>query len=94
MKKLIRPIIILAVGLAVAISSAACTYPLSRQASPVNTTGVAYFFQTTATPQPQEDKSEIGSTDGIAAMGFIIVLIVIVPILLRRQGWSNGKQKK
>jgi hypothetical protein len=43
-------------------------------------------LQPTTSPQPQ-DVSEIGSTDGIVAMVGIIVLIVIVPILLRRKEW-------
>jgi hypothetical protein len=36
----------------------------------------------------------VGSTDGIMLMAVVIVLIVIIPILLKRQVWSNGKEKK
>ena len=49
----------------------------------------AFYMQKTASPEPTGDVSEIGSTDGIVLMGVIIVLIVVVPILLRRKSWSN-----
>lgn len=32
-----------------------------------------------------EDQSEVGSTDGILIMSFVIVLIVVTPLLLRKQ---------
>jgi hypothetical protein len=41
-----------------------------------------------------EARDEAGSTDGIMLMAVVIVLIVIIPILIRRKAWSNGKQKK
>ena len=55
----------------------------------------------TATPTPQTDTivaaadavEDVGSTDGIMLMAVVIVLIVIIPILLRRSAWSNGKRK-
>jgi hypothetical protein len=49
----------------------------------------AFFAQSTTTPQV-EDVSEIGSTDGIVLMGVVIVMIVVVPILLRRKTWSEN----
>jgi hypothetical protein len=48
----------------------------------------ALYAQVTPTP-PVEDRSEVGSTDGIVLMGVIIVLIVVVPILLQRKSWSS-----
>ena len=76
-------------GLLIAIFSAALTHSVAVQSSRLGgNTGVVLFFQTTATPQP-EDESEIGSTDGIVAMGGIIVLIVVVPIFLRRKYWMR-----
>ena len=48
----------------------------------------ALYFQETPTSEG-EGVSEIGSTDGIVLMGIIIVLIVVVPILLRRKSWSD-----
>ena len=39
-----------------------------------------------ATPTPLvQDKSEIGSTDGILIMGIVIVVIVLVPVLFRNK---------
>ena len=48
----------------------------------------AFFFQTTPTPQPK-DLSKVGSTDGIAAMGVFIALIIVIPILLQRKFWMQ-----
>ncbi|MGD8405023.1 MAG: hypothetical protein PVJ21_15280 [Anaerolineales bacterium] len=55
----------------------------------------------TATPASQSSTmtaeaqalEEAGSTDGIMFVAVLIVLIVIIPILLRRQDWINGKRK-
>ena len=39
-----------------------------------------------ATPTPPaEDMSEVGSTDGIVIMGFVLVIVVTVPVLFRRK---------
>lgn len=80
-----RPIITVGLGLVLALLSAALTYsaPPSTQ---TNLAASAIFLQPTATPPPQ-DLSEIGSTDGIIAMGFVIALIIVIPILLRRKSW-------
>lgn len=48
----------------------------------------ALIAQSTVTPPPK-DVSEIGSTDGIVLLGVVIVLIVVLPILLRRKTWSK-----
>ena len=53
-----------------------------------NLGAAAFYAQATDTP-PIEGESEIGSTDGIVLMGVIIVLIVMVPILIRRKSWSE-----
>lgn len=87
MSKLMRPIITIGLGLVLALSSAA----LSSSKPPAmqgNLGAAAFFLQTTPTPQPQE-LSKIGSTDGIAAMGILIALIIVIPILLRRKSWMQ-----
>ena len=87
MNKFMRPIITIGLGLILAFTSAA----LSSATPPVpqETSGVkSLFFQTTPTPQPK-DLSKVGSTDGITAMGFLIAIIIIVPILLRRKSWMQ-----
>jgi hypothetical protein len=87
MSKLMRPIITIGLGLVLALSSAA----LSSSKPPAmqgNLGAAAFFLQTTPTPQPQ-DLSKIGSTDGIAAMGILIALIIVIPILLRRKSWMQ-----
>jgi hypothetical protein len=48
--------------------------------------GAASLSMQVATPSPPaEDMSEIGSTDGIVIMGFVLVIIVTVPILFHRK---------
>ena len=49
-----------------------------------NTTTASILMQITPTVVA-ECVSEIGSTDGILLMGFVIVLIVIIPVLVRRK---------
>jgi hypothetical protein len=87
MRKFLRPFITVGVGLVLALFSAALSYsvPSSTQA---NFASGALFLQVTATPEP-EDLSVIGSTDGIIAMGFLIALIIIIPILIRRKSWME-----
>ncbi len=84
-----RPIITLGLGLVLALFSAALTYsaPPAMQGS---LAAAASFLQPTKTPQP-EDLSVIGSTDGIVVMGFVIALIIIIPILLRRKFWMEPR---
>jgi hypothetical protein len=41
-----------------------------------------------------EAQVEAGSTDGIMIVAVMIVLIVIIPILLKRQEWENGKRNR
>jgi len=85
MKKIMRPSIIFAIGLIMALCSAALTH--SVQTSSLGNASI--LLQATATPLPQGGVSEVGSTDGIAVMGFVIVFIVLIPILLRRKSWMH-----
>jgi hypothetical protein len=85
MKKLVRPALVLGICLSLALLNAELTYSF-QPAIQESLTATVSPLQLTTTPQPQ-DVSEIGSTDGIIAMVGIIVLIVIVPIFLRRKDW-------
>ena len=90
MKRLTHPSMILLISLLLVFFGVAVSKSISIQ--PVkfsSNTGAAFFFQTTATPQPQPDRSEIGSTDGITLMSFAIVAISIIPIILQRKRWSQ-----
>lgn len=91
MKRVLRPALLLAIFLGLAFLSTALTdsYGPAFQQLP---TATAAVLQTPTTPQAA-DLSEIGSTDGIVAMGGIIVLIVIVPILLRWKHWFPATQE-
>jgi hypothetical protein len=87
---LLRPILTIAIGFLLALFTAALTY--STPPAMDETFGAAALFvtQPSSTPQP-EDLSEIGSTDGIIIMGFVIALIIIVPIILRRKAWLESR---
>jgi len=90
MKRSIPPSIILIVSVFLVLFSVAFSRSISAQSATfTGNTGASLFFQTTATPEPQEDRSEIGSTDGITLMSFAIVAIIIIPILLQRKHWSQ-----
>jgi hypothetical protein len=90
MKKFIRPIIILFISLLLALTVVAFSGTNSIQSSKFGEySGAAPFFQITTTPQPAEDRSEIGSTDGLTLMTFIIVTIIVIPIFLKRRNWSQ-----
>jgi hypothetical protein len=89
MKKYSRRIAMACLGLILATAAAALTHSKAVQSSrPAIDDSTAFFLQTTATPQPK-DRSEIGSTDGIVAMGFLIGLIIFIPIAARRRQWKR-----
>jgi hypothetical protein len=81
----VRPLLTIGLSLILALLSAALTYSVPPSTPGAENTA-AFLLQ--ATPPP-EDLSEIGSTDGIIVMGFVIVLIVIIPILLQRKSWME-----
>ena len=83
-----RHLITITLGFVLALTSAALSY--STPPAMQGTFGGAFFMQSTTTPPPQ-DLSEIGSTDGIVFMSFVIVLIIITPILLRRKSWMENR---
>lgn len=88
MRKAVRaPLPIAALGIAIllALGIAALSQP---NLAPHDLGAAALSLQITATPAVQE-RSEIGSTDGIMLMSIVIVLIVVVPLLLRRRSWAK-----
>ena len=91
MKKLIRPALLLIISLLLVFISVAFSSTRAAQSSKLAKYSSATFLlqTTTATPQPEEDRSEIGSTDGITVMSFVIVAIIIIPIILKRKSWAQ-----
>jgi predicted membrane protein len=83
-----RPLLTLGLGIVLALFSAALTYstPPAMQGT---FGGAVLFLQSTSAP-PHQDLSEIGSTDGIVIMGFLIAVIVVIPILVRRKEWMEN----
>jgi hypothetical protein len=90
MKRFMRPTIILITSLLLVLFGVGFRRSISMPSvQPINNFSAAVLFQTTATPQPEEDRSEIGSTDGITVLSFVIVAIIVIPILLQRKNWSH-----
>ena len=90
MRRYTRPILILGIGFFIALVGAALTAYSASPAVSGSLAAAAFFIQPTKTPQPK-DLSQIGSTDGIVVMGFVIALIIIIPILLRRKSWIEPR---
>jgi len=90
MRRFVRPIIALGLGITLALFSAVLTYAVPPAVAGNLGATALFVLQPTSTPTPQ-DLSEIGSTDGIVTMGILIALIVIVPILLRRRSWMETR---
>ncbi len=91
MKRFIHPIALLIVSIFLVLFSVAFSRSITVQSATLTgNTGAAMFFQTTSTPESQEDRSEIGSTDGITLMSFAIATIIIIPILLQKKHWSQN----
>ena len=89
MRVFLRFTVIISLALLLALTLTLFTRSIAAQSSHLNdNTGAAFLFQSTSTPQPT-DQSEIGSTDGIIAMGGVIVLIVVITILMRRRDWTR-----
>jgi hypothetical protein len=91
MKKLIRPLTILIISLLLALTMVAFSATASTGSTRLGDyTSAAFFFQITTTPQPAEDRSEVGSTDGLTLLSFIIVTIIVIPIFLKRKNWLQA----
>lgn len=92
MKRIIRSATIILISLTLALTSAAISgaSAIQRSTGLAGYSGTAFFFQTTTTPELEEGGSEVGSTDGITLMGFIIVAIIVLPIVLQRKNWSQS----
>lgn len=87
---LVRPLLTIGLASLLALFGAALTYSTPPALEGANGVGVFFNLQPTSTPKPQ-DLSEIGSTDAIVFMGFLIALIVIVPIVARRKFWMEPR---
>lgn len=89
MRRFLRPLIAILLSVLLALLSTALSYS-APPAIEAGFNDAALFLQVTSTP-PAQDRSEIGSTDGIVIMGILIALIVIVPLLLRRETWLEER---
>ena len=90
MLKTIRPFLLLFIGISLALLSALLG---NITITPAQGNLSAAAFQVTSAPTPV-DHSKIGSTDGIAAMGFVIALIIIIPVLLQYLGGRKETHKE
>jgi len=76
-------------GIVILVSSLALNRPLPLAQEATTTPTASTDRVTTA-----EARDDVGSTDGIMLMAVVIVLIVIIPILIRWQAWSNRQGKR
>lgn len=75
---------------ALVLISVAFTRPTAFQSTRFSQyAGAALLQQSTATPETQADRSEIGSTDYITLASFIIVAIIIIPLVIKRKSWTQ-----
>jgi hypothetical protein len=82
--RILRPAIFLGIGLAFAFIGASFD-SIGSSAD----LGAAALSQT-ITPTPTlEPVSQVGSTDQILLMGFLIVVIALLPVIFRRSTWRN-----
>ena len=81
----LRPIAVIGIGLLLAVTSAVVSQPVLPASE---SAAAALSIQATAT-STLEAASEVGSTDGIMLLSILIVVIVVVPILLRRLSWAK-----
>lgn len=88
--KVIRVSFWVVLGIAILLSNLA----LNRAQPPAQDAKAISAIQTGTASEETEAQSEAGSTDGIMFVALVIVLIVVIPILLKRQEWSNGKRNK
>lgn len=89
MPQIVRITFWVLLGIAILVSSLAIINPSPRSQDGTVTPDTQI---STVTAQAETLSNE-GSTDGLVIVAAAIVLIVIVPILLKRQAWTNGKRK-
>ncbi len=90
MKKITRIFVIIFLAALLSLLLTAFTQSLANRASFAEADiSASFYLQATATPV-NEDQSEIGSTDEIVALGGVITLIIIIPILARRRHWLHS----
>jgi preprotein translocase subunit SecG len=88
MKIFIRPFAFLIIILLLALIGSAFARSISIQSNKTSShKGIMMFFQIATTPQPKADRSEIGSTDNITMLSFVIVATIVIPILMQRKHW-------
>jgi len=84
-------ILIIGTGIAVMLTSAAPTVRAHSDSSTrFNSDLQAAALHQAVDPTPTaEPVSKVGSTNGIMLMGVIIVMIILLPILLRKSTWKK-----
>ena len=88
--RLIRNMLWITLGVAVGLANLAFNPPRGFAH-----TKTSISMSATQTKESQaEIEQDVGSTDGIVLVSAFIVLIVVIPILLRRNTWTNGVKKK
>ena len=88
--RLIRKMLWITLGVAVGLANLAFNLPrgLAHKSTSMSVSA------TQTLESLAEIEQDVGSTDGIVLVSAFIVLIVVIPILLRRNTWTNGVKKR
>jgi hypothetical protein len=81
--RILRPAIILGIGLALSLIGA------SFSPSGSDADGAAALYGATTPVPGTHAVSQAGTTDGIMWMSIVIVIIILLPILLRKSTWKK-----
>ena len=84
--RILRPAILIGIGLAFAFISA--SFDLIGSSSDVVAATVHQVPTASPTPTPAA-VSQPGSTDQIVLMGFVLVIIILLPVIFRKSTWTN-----
>ena len=82
--QILRPAVILGIGLALALTGASLG-PTGSRAD----LGTATLYQAATATPTTEAVSRAGSTDGIVLMGVIIVAVILLPLIFRKSIWTK-----
>jgi beta-lactamase regulating signal transducer with metallopeptidase domain len=90
MNKTARPMLLITIGLAVALASAALASPtVSRVQTTPSTTAISDTEVITATAVHETEKVP-GNTNIILLLGAILVVIIVTAIMWHRRDWEKN----
>lgn len=89
MIKKARPILLITIGLAIALASAALASPDVFWAQTTPTASVTSAIETITATAVQETEKVPGNTNIILLLGAILVVIIVAAIMWHRRDWEK-----